>query len=222
MSSGCTRSEPGRQGLTLAEIGRRLAATESAAPVELEKTAWWSYRVAPEVLVYVRAETAPGVCGSSSGRCRAWPSASRPTPTERSRSIQPNLETLPFEVVDTATQQPLQLVMQELWLAGRILPVGADLRVRHLFRCGGMRPVEAIYTFALPRDAALRRFEIRGADFSVNSDLRATRADRAESGREGRTPNRAARRLDSTSPQGPPDRPENVLGHVLTHPGGMS
>ncbi len=136
--------------------------------------------------------------------------------------MQPNLETLPFEVVDTATQEPLQLVMQELWLARRILPVGADLRVRHLFRCAGTRPVEAIYTFELPRDAALGRFQICGADFSVNLDLRATRADRAESGREGRTPNRGAGRLDSTSPQGPPDRPEEVLGHVLTHPVGMS
>lgn len=88
--------------------------------------------------------------------------------------MQTNHETRPFEVIDAATRQPLDLVMQELWLEGRILPVGADLRVQHLFRCGGSRPVEAIYTFALPRDAALRRFQVRGAGFSVRSELRPT------------------------------------------------
>lgn len=47
------------EGLTLAEIGHRLAAQESRPVVPLEKTAWWCYPVAPEVTVYVRADTAP-------------------------------------------------------------------------------------------------------------------------------------------------------------------
>jgi Ca-activated chloride channel family protein len=63
--------------------------------------------------------------------------------------------------------------MQRLWLTGRILPVGARLWVRHVFRSSETRPVEAVYAFALPRDATLRRFRIEGEGFNVQSRLMA-------------------------------------------------
>ena len=73
-----------------------------------------------------------------------------------------------------STHEPLNLAMQRLWLTGRLLPVGARLWVEHEFQSGESKPVEVIYSFALPRDAALRRFRIRGEDFAVDSELRAT------------------------------------------------
>ncbi len=47
------------EGLTLAEIGQRLEGDDSPARPALERTAWWSYAVAPEVMVQVRADTSP-------------------------------------------------------------------------------------------------------------------------------------------------------------------
>jgi hypothetical protein len=44
--------------------------------------------------------------------------------------------------------------MQRLWLVGRILGVGARLLVKHTFRSGEKKPLEVIYGFGLPRDAA--------------------------------------------------------------------
>jgi Mg-chelatase subunit ChlD len=79
---------------------------------------------------------------------------------------------VPFEVIDAATGGPLKLAMQELRLTGRLLPVGARLMVRHVFRSAATKPIEAIYSFMLPRDAALRRFRIVGEGFRVESDLK--------------------------------------------------
>jgi len=73
-----------------------------------------------------------------------------------------------------STHEPLKLAMQRLWLTGRLLPVGARLWVEHEFQSEESKPVEVIYSFALPRDAALRRFRIRGEDFTVDSELRPT------------------------------------------------
>jgi Ca-activated chloride channel family protein len=67
--------------------------------------------------------------------------------------------------------QPIELAMQRLWLVGRILGVGARLLVKHTFRSGETKPLEVIYSFGLPRDAALRRFRITGKGFSVSSEL---------------------------------------------------
>jgi Ca-activated chloride channel family protein len=64
--------------------------------------------------------------------------------------------------------------MQQLWLQGRILPVGARLMVRHVFRSGETKPLEVIYAFAMPRDAALRQFVITGDGFRVRSRLKPT------------------------------------------------
>ncbi|MDW8309873.1 MAG: VWA domain-containing protein, partial [Verrucomicrobiales bacterium] len=79
-----------------------------------------------------------------------------------------------FGPVQVGTDQALKLVMQELWLTGRVLPVGASLEVRHLFRCGETRAVEAVYAFMLPRDATLRRFRVIGENISVQSALKPT------------------------------------------------
>lgn len=62
--------------------------------------------------------------------------------------------------------------MQRLWLSGTISAAGARLWIDHLFCSGERRPVEAVYAFALPRDAALRRFAIRGKGFEAHSELR--------------------------------------------------
>jgi Ca-activated chloride channel family protein len=70
--------------------------------------------------------------------------------------------------------KPIQLAMQQLWLQGRILPVGARLMVRHVFRSGETKPLEVIYAFAMPRDAALRQFVITGEGFRVRSRLKPT------------------------------------------------
>lgn len=47
------------EGLTLAEIAQRLAGPGTPTRPALERTAWWSYTVAPEVMVHVRADAAP-------------------------------------------------------------------------------------------------------------------------------------------------------------------
>lgn len=77
-----------------------------------------------------------------------------------------------YQARHPGTGKPLTLAMQRLWLTGRVLPVGAHLFVQHQFRNGEKEPIEAVYTFALPRDAALRRFVLRGEGFVLRSELR--------------------------------------------------
>ncbi len=77
-----------------------------------------------------------------------------------------------FTPKSAATGEPIELAMQRLWLVGRITGVGARLLVRHVFRSGEKKPLEAIYSFMLPRDAALRRFRVSGKGFSVASELK--------------------------------------------------
>jgi len=79
-----------------------------------------------------------------------------------------------FSPTTASTGEPAKLAMQRLWLTGRILPVGARLWVRHEFRSAEARPVEVVYCFGLPRDAALRRFRVSGVGFEIHSELRRT------------------------------------------------
>lgn len=72
------------------------------------------------------------------------------------------IETGAFAPLGAQSGEPLRLAMQELFLTGRVLPVGARLLVRHTFRSAEAKTIEAVYCFPLPRDAALRRFEIQG------------------------------------------------------------
>jgi Ca-activated chloride channel family protein len=77
-----------------------------------------------------------------------------------------------FEPRNAASGETVRLAMQQLFLTGRILPAGAHLVVHHTFRSAEQQALEVVYCFGLPRDAALRRFEVRGADFYVRSDLK--------------------------------------------------
>src|SRR5688572_1547019 len=72
------------------------------------------------------------------------------------------------------TGAPLRLAMQRLWLGGRVLAAGARLTVQHVFRSDEKSPLEVIYSFPLPRDAALRAFRISGDGFEANSELKET------------------------------------------------
>jgi Ca-activated chloride channel family protein len=77
-----------------------------------------------------------------------------------------------FQPVAAETGEAVELAMQRLWLAGQVLPVGARLLVHHTFRSSEKKPLEVIYSFGLPRDAALRRFRVSGEGFSAHSELR--------------------------------------------------
>jgi hypothetical protein len=83
-----------------------------------------------------------------------------------------SLETGSYVPVEAASGKPLRLAMQQLFLTGRILPVGAHLLVSHHFRSAEQKMLEVIYSFVLPRDAALRRFEVKGEGFAVRSALK--------------------------------------------------
>ena len=71
----------------------------------------------------------------------------------------------------TTDGRDVQLAMQELWLGGKLLPMGARLVARHVFESAEDVPLEVVYAFMLPRDAALRSFRIEGEGFSVKSEL---------------------------------------------------
>lgn len=77
-----------------------------------------------------------------------------------------------FAPVAASTRVPLRLAMQRLWLSGHLLPVGGRLVVLHIFRSEEDRPLEVVYAFPLPRDAALRRFRIAGEGFEAHSELK--------------------------------------------------
>ncbi|HXN46040.1 MAG TPA: VIT and VWA domain-containing protein, partial [Bryobacteraceae bacterium] len=79
-----------------------------------------------------------------------------------------------FAPLAAPSGEPMRLAMQRLWLTGRILPAGAHLTIQHVFRSGEDKPLEAIYSFLLPRDAALRAFRITGEGFEAHSELRQT------------------------------------------------
>src|ERR1700694_4335733 len=81
-----------------------------------------------------------------------------------------------FAPLVAATGKAVNLAMQRLWLPGQILPGGARLVVQHVFRSEEDKPLEVIYSFPLPRDAALRRFRITGEGFKAHSALKETEA----------------------------------------------
>jgi Ca-activated chloride channel family protein len=81
-------------------------------------------------------------------------------------------EVVGFEPVNAQTGKEIKLSMQRLLLVGKVLPVGARLVVQHTFSSQENEPLEVIYSFPLPRDAALRRFRVTGKGFSVHSQLK--------------------------------------------------
>jgi hypothetical protein len=86
------------------------------------------------------------------------------------------METAGFTVQDAARGGAVTLAMQRLWLTGQVLPMGARLLVRHVFRHEEAKALEVIYGFMLPRDAALRQFEVMGDGFTAHSELRKVQA----------------------------------------------
>ena len=81
-----------------------------------------------------------------------------------------------FMPLEATARKALNLSMQRLWLTGQVLPAGARLVVQHVFRCQEDKALEVIYSFPLPRDAALRRFRIAGEGFEAHSELKETEA----------------------------------------------
>jgi len=81
-----------------------------------------------------------------------------------------------FAPIHGKSGEAIHLAMQRLWLTGQVLPSGARLTVQHVFRSGETKPIEIIYAFPLPRDAALRRFRITGEAFEACSQLLLTEA----------------------------------------------
>ncbi len=76
-----------------------------------------------------------------------------------------------YTALSKETGEELQLAMQRLWLTGQVTPFGARLLVEHTFESAERRPVEVVYGFMLPQDAALRSFRVTGEGFEVSSDL---------------------------------------------------
>src|SRR5215469_8460891 len=81
-----------------------------------------------------------------------------------------------FAPLMAGTGEPINLAMQRLWFTGQVLPAGARLTVQHVFRSEEDKPLEVVYSFPLPRDAALRRFRITGEGFEAHSELKETAA----------------------------------------------
>ena len=81
-------------------------------------------------------------------------------------------EVVGFQLVNAKTGKEIKLAMQRLFLVGKVLPVGARLVVQHTFSSREDKPLEVVYSFPLPRDAALRRFRVAGKGFSVHSQLK--------------------------------------------------
>jgi Ca-activated chloride channel homolog len=84
----------------------------------------------------------------------------------------PQIEPIGFGVMNALTGKEIKLAMQRLHLRGKILPVGARLVVHHQFRSEEKAPLEVVYTFMLPKDAAMRRFRVSGENFSIHSELK--------------------------------------------------
>jgi len=74
--------------------------------------------------------------------------------------------------------------MQRMGLTGRVGPNGGVLTVTHHFQCKGIRPMEALYVFQLPRGGALRKFLVKGKDFQIESQL-SPRAEAKKTYEEG-------------------------------------
>ena len=77
-----------------------------------------------------------------------------------------------FAPLVASTRKPVGLDLQRLWLTGQVLAAGGRLVVQHIFKSAEKRPLEVIYAFPLPRDAALRGFRITGKGFEAHSELR--------------------------------------------------
>jgi Ca-activated chloride channel family protein len=85
-----------------------------------------------------------------------------------------------FAIRNSETGEDVKLAMEQLWLTGRVLPVGTRLVLRHVFKSAEKKPLELVYTYGLPRDATLRSFRVVGEGFTVESELKPTAEAREE------------------------------------------
>ena len=83
-------------------------------------------------------------------------------------------------LIEAESGLTIPLTMQRMDLAGRVTPAGAMLRVTHQFKTESDGPIEALYTFMLPRNGTLRRFIVKGEDFEVESKLEPRKEARKE------------------------------------------
>ena len=81
---------------------------------------------------------------------------------------------LGYGLYDLKKGKELKLAMQSLLLTGQIHSFGARLMVSHVLQSSETEPIEAVYSFMLPKDGALRRFYITGDGFSAHSELKPT------------------------------------------------
>lgn len=82
-----------------------------------------------------------------------------------------NIATAGNLLMNPQTGAEIPLAMQRMGLSGRVGPNGGVLKVTHHFQCKGIRPMEAVYVFQLPRGGALRKFLVKGKDFQIESQL---------------------------------------------------
>lgn len=95
-----------------------------------------------------------------------------------------NIATAGNLLIDPQTHAEIPLAMQRMGLSGRLGPNGGVLTVTHHFQCKGIRPMEALYVFQLPRGGALRKFLVKGKDFKIESKL-SPRAEAKKTYEEG-------------------------------------
>jgi Ca-activated chloride channel family protein len=91
------------------------------------------------------------------------------------KTLMPSPERHQLCKIFKADGSSLKLELQQVVLSGTLLPVGARLKVQHLFRSAESRPTEVIYAFTLPRDGAMKGFHVRGETFEIQSELRETK-----------------------------------------------
>jgi len=85
-----------------------------------------------------------------------------------------------FMVYNPETGQDIKLTLQDLYLSGKIIDIGSKLVIRHIFQHSEKTPVEAVYSFMLPRDAAIKSFKVVGENFTAVSKLVETEEAREE------------------------------------------
>ena len=83
-----------------------------------------------------------------------------------------NAQQVGYGLYDLKKRKELKLAMQSLLLTGHIHSFGARLLVSHVLQSSETEPIEAVYSFMLPRDGTLRRFYITGEGFSARSELK--------------------------------------------------
>ena len=163
------------EGRMLAEIAHDLNGGP-AAPAASPPAPWWQYAIQEDVMILGarRRESMAYEADSRGGGRLRLPLAGAGERQYKEKSQMST--TASFAPISAATGETVKLSMQRLWLTGQVLPAGGRLLVQHVFRSEEDKPIEVIYSFPLPSDAALRRFRITGEGFEAHSELKETEA----------------------------------------------